>query len=69
MFLHDGLHTPQTMTFEFHCGWQYLAKNGVLVSDDVQSNPAFVDFARRIGRQPLLMADAEKGTVIGLLKV
>jgi predicted O-methyltransferase YrrM len=69
MFLHDGLHTPETMTFEFHHVWPYLAKKGALVSDDVQSNSAFVDFARRIGRQPLLMTEAEKGTVIGLLKV
>lgn len=69
MFVHDGLHTRETMTLEFHHVWPYLAKNGVLVSDDVQSNTAFVDFARRIDRQPLLMTEAEKGTAIGLLKV
>lgn len=68
MFLHDGLHTAETMTFEFHHAWPYLAKNGVLVSDDVQSNTAFVDFARRIDREPLLMTEAEKGTALGLLK-
>jgi predicted O-methyltransferase YrrM len=69
IFLHDGLHTAETMTFEFHHVWPYLVKNGVLVSDDVQSNAAFADFASRIDRQPLLMTDAGKATAIGLLKV
>ncbi|MEB4210078.1 class I SAM-dependent methyltransferase [Mycobacterium sp. 94-17] len=68
VFLHDGLHTAETMTMEFHHVWPYLTKNGVLVCDDMQSNTAFIDFARRIDRRPLLMAEAEKGTAIGLIK-
>jgi Methyltransferase domain len=67
MFVHDGLHTSETMTFEFHHVWPYLTDGGVLVADDADANASFVDFSRRVGRDPLLMTEPDKGSVVGLL--
>jgi len=69
MFVHDGLHTAETMTFEFHQVWPYLAKNGVLIADDVNENSAFLNFSRRVGREPLIMTEPEKSSAVGLLQV
>jgi hypothetical protein len=69
MFVHDGLHTRETMTFEFHYAWPYLTQKGVLVVDNAESNSVFMDFANRVDHVPLLMTEPDKGTVIGLLKV
>jgi hypothetical protein len=69
MFVHDGLHTRETMTFEFHHVWPYFAKNGVLVADDVNVNSAFLDFSRRVGREPMFMTEPEKSSAVGLLQI
>lgn len=68
IFLHDGLHTSQTMAFEFGCVWPYLTKNGLLVTDDADASSAFVDFARGVDREPMLLAESAKGSVLGLLQ-
>lgn len=44
MFLHDSEHTYTHMMFEFNEAWKYLKKNGILISDDVDWNNAFMDF-------------------------
>lgn len=67
MFVHDGLHTAETMTFEFHHVWPYLADSGVLVADDADANVAFVDFCRRAALEPLALIEAEKGSVVGVV--
>jgi hypothetical protein len=67
LFLHDGPHQRAMMTFEFHHVWPYLGKDSILVADDVDGNTAFVDFARRIDRQPLLVEEKQKGSVVGVL--
>lgn len=66
MFVHDGLHTAETMTFEFHHVWPYLADDGILVADDADANAAFVDFSHRAGLEPTLLTEPEKGSVVGL---
>jgi hypothetical protein len=68
MFVHDGLHTNETMAFEFACVWPYLTKNGLLVTDDAEASKAFMDFARFIGGEPMLLTEAGKASVIGLLR-
>jgi predicted O-methyltransferase YrrM len=45
MFLHDSLHTYRNMKLEFATVWPKLAHGGVLISDDVEMNRAFQDFA------------------------
>lgn len=71
VFIHDGLHTPETMTLEFHQVWPYLqASNagGVLVADDASANQAFVNFARRVGHTSLLVGEEDKETAVGLVR-
>ena len=53
IFIHDSLHTPQTMKYELNKAWPYIRAGGLLISDDVEGNSAFVDFveARRIEKQ------------------
>jgi predicted O-methyltransferase YrrM len=68
MFLHDGWHTAETMTFEFHHVWPYLVTDGVLVADDADANAAFVAFSQRAALEPLLMTEPDKGSVVGVLK-
>jgi len=35
IFLHDGAHTYEYMSFEFRTAWRYLHDGGVLLSDDI----------------------------------
>jgi predicted O-methyltransferase YrrM len=44
IFVHDSLHTPQTMKYEFEKAWPHMRAGGLLISDDVEGNSAFVDF-------------------------
>ena len=68
MFVHDGLHTAETMTFEFHHVWPYLVSGAVLVADDADANTAFVEFAQRAALEPLAMTEPDKGSVVGVLR-
>lgn len=69
LFLHDGMHTESTMAFEFNIVWTYLTKGGTLVADDADFNSAFPKFTRRIGREPLLLGDEDKGNTIGIIHI
>ena len=44
IFIHDSLHTPQTMKYEFEKAWPFMRSRSLLISDDVEGNSAFVDF-------------------------
>jgi predicted O-methyltransferase YrrM len=50
IFVHDSLHTPQTMRYEFEKAWPFMRSGSLLISDDVEGNSAFVDFvtSRRV---------------------
>ncbi|MEO3761509.1 class I SAM-dependent methyltransferase [Mycobacterium sp. B14F4] len=67
IFVHDGLHTAETMTFEFHHVWPYLKDDGVLVADDADANPAFVEFCQRAGLEALPLIEVDKGSVVGVV--
>ena len=45
IFLHDSLHTYRNMTWEFRTVWPRLKAGGVLLSDDIDMNRAFEEFA------------------------
>jgi predicted O-methyltransferase YrrM len=47
-FLHDSRHTYKTMMNEYNIVWPYLRYGGLLLSDDVIENDAFIDFADRV---------------------
>jgi predicted O-methyltransferase YrrM len=44
MFYHDSNHTYEHMTFEFKTALTYIKKGGVICSDDINMNNAWVDF-------------------------
>ena len=46
MFLHDSEHSYECMTFEYNQAYPRLCQGGLLLSDDVNWNDAFGDFAR-----------------------
>lgn len=54
IFTHDSEHTYDFMMFEFETAWQHLRNGGVLLSDDVNWNNSFEDFAKRVGATPVL---------------
>jgi len=49
LFLHDSLHTYRNMLFEYGAAWKALRPGGLLVSDDIAFNRAFLHFTSRIG--------------------
>ena len=49
VFIHDSLHTPQTMKYEFEKAWPFMHSGSLLISDDVEGNSAFVDFVTSHG--------------------
>jgi predicted O-methyltransferase YrrM len=55
-FMHDSEHSYDCMAFEFNQAWPRLRSGGVLVSDDVNSTPAFPQFAGEVSREPLRLA-------------
>lgn len=47
MFVHDDLHTPDHMLWEYELVWPKMRAGGVLASDDV--NHGWIEFCRRQG--------------------
>lgn len=56
VFLHDSRHTYKTMMKEYSIVWPHLKDGGLLLSDDVICNDAFLDFADRIKQKPIIFA-------------
>ncbi len=48
MFVHDSLHTYGNMKWESRSVWPFLRAGGVLVADNVDGNPAFLEFAEEV---------------------
>lgn len=56
IFMHDSEHTYEFMMFEFETAWAHLRKGGVMLSDDINWNQSFFDFAARAGAQAVSFA-------------
>jgi predicted O-methyltransferase YrrM len=67
IFIHDSLHTPQTMKYEFDKAWPFVRAGGLLISDDVEGNSVFVDFvkSRRIEKH-FIAPKADKAGLFGV---
>jgi len=63
IFLHDSEHTYENMYFEYSAAWQFLRKDGILISHDITSNKAFFDFAHKVNRKPIHMFGSGIGAV------
>lgn len=44
IFIHDSLHTYKNELFEFSSAWPALRPGGVLISDDIESHPAWSEW-------------------------
>ncbi|MDT8069966.1 MAG: class I SAM-dependent methyltransferase [Terriglobia bacterium] len=58
IFIHDSLHTYRNETFEFATAWPHLRRGGLLISDDIEAHPAWLDWQHRV--QPSLAAVFEE---------
>lgn len=67
MFVHDSDHTFFNMMREFAQGWEHLVPGGVLLSDDIEANHAFVKFAGRCTRTPIVVPKGDREGYLGLL--
>jgi predicted O-methyltransferase YrrM len=55
IFFHDSLHTDAHMTFEFQTAWPHLRDGGLMASDDVLFNRAFMRLTRALGKSYVLV--------------
>jgi len=55
IFIHDSLHTYKNMTDEFNLAWPHIKNGGFLISDDVSLNGAFLEFADKVRRTPIII--------------
>ena len=67
IFIHDSLHSAANMRFEMSAAWPHLRPGGVMLADDIESNPAFAEFTRALGSTSVLVArqDAMKKGFFG----
>ncbi len=67
LFIHDSLHTYGNMKMEFTAAWAALRSGGVLISDDVEGNRAFLE---QMGREDVAYAavvqERSKKALLGL---
>ena len=55
IFFHDSEHTYENMWFEYNLVWNYIKKDGLLLSHDVTWNSAFFDFCKQKGLKPIVL--------------
>ena len=67
LFLHDSDHSYENMLFEFKKAYHRMSPHGLMVSDDVDTNPAFIEFAASIGRQPSFVYSFRK--ILGIIRL
>jgi predicted O-methyltransferase YrrM len=67
LFIHDSLHTYGNMKREFLTAWPALRSGGVLISDDVEGNPAFSDLARKADvAASVVIKEQQKSSLLGI---
>lgn len=52
IFMHDSDHSYKNMLYEFNCAYAKMKRTGIIVSDDVDMNESFWDFARQKRLRP-----------------
>jgi hypothetical protein len=70
VFIHDSLHTEETMTFEFRSAWEALRAGGVLISDDIDDSVAFERFLEEQGGLPAVIGQesSKAGNRFGVVR-
>lgn len=65
IFIHDSNHFYYWQMFEYKTVWEYLKSGGLLLSDDVDSSYAFLDFCKKTLNKPIFLSDSRK--IFGVL--
>jgi predicted O-methyltransferase YrrM len=66
-FLHDSLHTYEHMKLEFAAAWAALRPGGLLMSDDIEGNRAFLELAAQADvRVAVVMKFSEGNALFGV---
>ena len=60
IFMHDSDHSYNGMRYEFELVKNRMRHNGVILSDDIQSNSAFMELAGELGKKPRIIAGIAK---------
>jgi hypothetical protein len=66
LFLHDSLHTEETMRFELTSAWSRLCDGGVIVADDIGTNWAFSRLAKETGATTVVGERTRGGDFFGV---
>ena len=65
IFIHDSNHFYYWQMFEHKTAWEFLKSGGLLLSDDVDSSYAFLDYCEKISTKPSFLIDSRK--IFGVL--
>jgi predicted O-methyltransferase YrrM len=57
IFFHDSRHTYKTMIKKYSIVWPFLKDGGLLLSHDVKSNDAFLDFVNSTKTKPIVVGN------------
>lgn len=69
LFHYDSDKSYDGRIFGYRIAWDHLRPGGLLMSDDVEDNFAFRDFAAEVGQAPLVLKKSVKaGNFAGLLR-
>ncbi|MFG1520221.1 MAG: class I SAM-dependent methyltransferase [Thermoplasmataceae archaeon] len=60
MFVHDSNHFYYWQMFEYRTAWEVLKDGGLLLSDDVDSSYAYLDYCKEISIKPIFLSDGRK---------
>ena len=66
IFIHDSNHFYYWQIFEYKSVWDYIKTGGFLLSDDVDSSYAFLDFCEEIKVTPLFLFDGRR--IFGIIR-
>ena len=67
IFIHDSSHVYKHMMEEYEIAWDQIKDRGYLLSDDVSQNDAFLDFADKVSRKPIVVRKSE-GNHFGIIQ-
>lgn len=60
LYFHDADHRYLPHLAELRIGYEALSRGGILLSDDADTTPAYLDFTRQIGVSSALLIDGRK---------
>ena len=68
IFLHDSDHSYSWQSFEYNIVFNKINKNGLLISDDIDSSCAFIDFYRKLKSNYEMLNFVTDRKVLGIIR-